>query len=121
MARVSSRTQTGDQGRSTRLVYLAHAATVRLLEQFLMLTQRRLSENSTCLKNQNQCCDTFLACSSTRIQLSSTPPVVLEVHCERLSLLAQSMSSVSKSVPNFVTEPVTPSKKPARSKRRKVS
>src|SRR6187399_331170 len=98
--------------KSTRHVSLGQGATVRLLERLQTLTQLQLLEKDTCLKNQSLCYDTSLGCSLMRILLCLTPPVVVEVRCERLSLLAQSMCSASKLIPSLPDSPAKPSRDP---------
>ena len=94
-----------DHDKSMKLVSLGRGATERLLERLLTLTRLQLLEKDTCLKNPSLCYDTSSECSWMRIQLCLTPLVVVEVRCERLSLLAQSMCLDLKSI---LISPVLP-------------
>src|SRR5215471_13546311 len=85
MALVSFLILREDPDKSMKRVYLDHGETVRLFGRFLTLMERLRVENVICQRNPSQCCGTSLECSVTKILLCSTPPVVLEVRCERLS------------------------------------
>src|SRR5215471_10940804 len=85
MAQVSFLILKEDPGKSTRLVSLDQKETERLFELLQTHTRHLQSEISICPKNQKPCSDFSSECSLTRIRSFSTPRVVVELHCERLS------------------------------------
>src|SRR5215468_767125 len=91
--------------RSMRPVFSEVGETVKLFEQFLMLTTHLQYGSVTCLRNPSRCCDTSSGCSLTRILLCSIPHLVLEVRCERLNRLVPGTSSASKSTPSSRKSP----------------
>src|SRR5262245_17468085 len=95
--------------KSMKPAFSGAEATARLFELLLTLTPLQQFGTSTCLRNPSQCCDTSSTCSSIRILLCSTPPVVLEVPCERLSRLVRSMCSGSRSTVILLNSPDEPS------------
>src|SRR5262245_10886025 len=76
--------------RSMKRASLQREEIVRSSVLLLMRTLHLQCATNTCLKNPNQSCVTSSGCSLTRIHFSLTPPVVLEVRCERLRALARS-------------------------------
>src|SRR5215831_6302800 len=96
MAKVSFQTQSAVQGKSTKVVSLGQEETERLLELLPMLIARLRSGTLTCRRNRNQCCGISSKCWSMKTRFYSTLPVVVEVHCEQLSLLMQNTALGSK-------------------------
>src|SRR5215831_2809398 len=109
MALVSFLTPSGVHDSSMRPASSEVEGIVKLFGQLLTHMLLQQSVISICPKSRNLCSATSSGCSWTRIQLCSTPPVVVEVRCERLSQWAQNTFSGSTVMLSSQDLPETPS------------